>query len=455
MTKNLTTGSVFKNIFFFSLPYFLSYFLQTLYGMADLFIIGQFEGATSITAVSIGSQVMHMLTVMIVGLAMGTTVTIAQAVGAEDKLRVRHAVGTTAVLFFGVSLVLAFVLIFARGWIAAVMETPTEAVAGTEAYLLICFLGIPLITAYNIIASIFRGLGDAKSPMYFVAVACVFNIVLDCIFMGALAMGPAGAAWGTVISQAVSVVLALVFIKSGRAGIALSRADVQPDFAVLRRILRIGIPVSLQDGFIQIAFLVITVIANMRGLTDAAAVGIVEKVISFIFLVPSSMLSTVSALGAQNIGAGKVGRVQQTLWYVLGMTVSFGIVVACITQYTAYDIVALFTYDTAVIVAGEGYLQGYIFDCIFAGVHFCFSGYFCACGRSEISFLHNVVSIVTARIPLVYLASLWYPLTLFPMGLATATGSLVSILICISAFLILRYRGNPAFACARSGGDAG
>lgn len=271
MTKNLTTGSVFRNIFFFSLPYFLSYFLQTLYGMADLFIIGQFEGATSITAVSIGSQVMHMLTVMIVGLAMGTTVTIAQAVGAEDKLRVRHAVGTTAVLFFGVSLVLAFVLIFARGWIAAVMETPTEAVAGTEAYLLICFLGIPLITAYNIIASIFRGLGDAKSPMYFVAVACVFNIVLDCIFMGALAMGPAGAAWGTVISQAVSVVLALVFIKSGRAGIALSRADVQPDFAVLRRILRIGIPVSLQDGFIQIAFLVITVIANMRGLTDAAA----------------------------------------------------------------------------------------------------------------------------------------------------------------------------------------
>lgn len=173
MTKNLTTGSVFRNIFFFSLPYFLSYFLQTLYGMADLFIIGQFEGAASITAVSIGSQVMHMLTVMIVGLAMGTTVTIAQAVGAEDKLRVRHAVGTTAVLFFGVSLVLAFVLIFARGWIAAVMETPTGAVAGTEAYLLICFLGIPLITAYNIIASIFRGLGDAKSPMYFVAVACV------------------------------------------------------------------------------------------------------------------------------------------------------------------------------------------------------------------------------------------------------------------------------------------
>lgn len=441
----MTTGSVAKNIVYFSLPYFFSYFLQTLYGMADLFIIGQFEGAASITAVSIGSQVMHMLTVMIVGLAMGTTVTIAQAVGAEDGLRVRKAIGTTAVLFFVVSIVLAIVLIVLRGSITGVMETPFEAASGTQAYLLICFLGIPLITAYNIIASIFRGLGDAKSPMYFVAVACLCNIALDYLFMGALSMGPAGAAWGTVISQAISVVLALAYVKSGRAGIALSRQDFRPDLAVLRRILRIGVPISLQDGFIQVAFLVITVIANMRGLTDAAAVGIVEKVISFIFLVPSSMLSTVSALGAQNIGAGKVGRAQQTLRYALAMAVSFGIVVSIVTQYTADGIVGLFTYDAAVIVAGGAYLQGYIFDCIFAGVHFCFSGYFCACGRSEISFLHNVVSIVTARIPLVYLTSIWYPDTLFPMGLATATGSIVSVIICIGVFALLRARGRAAF----------
>lgn len=445
LSKNLTTGSVARNILYFSLPFFLSYFLQTLYGMADLFIIGQFEGAASITAVSIGSQVMHMLTVMIVGLAMGTTVTIAQAVGAEDGLRVRKAIGTTAVLFFVVSIVLAIVLIVLRGSITGVMETPFEAASGTQAYLLICFLGIPLITAYNIIASIFRGLGDAKSPMYFVAVACLCNIALDYLFMGALSMGPAGAAWGTVISQAISVVLALAYVKSGRAGIALSRQDFRPDIAVLRRILRIGVPISLQDGFIQVAFLVITVIANMRGLTDAAAVGIVEKVISFIFLVPSSMLSTVSALGAQNIGAGKVGRAQQTLRYALAMAVSFGIVVSIVTQYTADGIVGLFTYDAAVIVAGGAYLQGYIFDCIFAGIHFCFSGYFCACGRSEISFLHNVVSIVTARIPLVYLTSIWYPETLFPMGLATAMGSVVSVIICIGAFALLRARGRAAF----------
>ena len=161
MEKNLTSGSVLKNIIFFSLPYLLSYFLQTLYGMADLFIIGRFNGVDSITAVSIGSQVMHMLTVMIVGLAMGSTVTIAKAVGARQTKEVSTAVGNTAILFMGVSVVLTAALLLLVRPIAAVMSTPPEAVSGTVAYLTICFAGIPFITAYNIISSIYRGLGDA------------------------------------------------------------------------------------------------------------------------------------------------------------------------------------------------------------------------------------------------------------------------------------------------------
>ena len=306
MEKNLTTGSVFGNIVRFSLPYLLSYFLQTLYGMADLFIIGQYEGVASTTAVSIGSQAMHMLTVMIVGLAMGATVTIGQAVGARDRRGAAGYIGNTTTLFLALSVVVTGVLLALARPIAAVMSTPAEAVPGTVAYLRICFLGVPLITAYNIIASIFRGLGDSKRPMYFIAIACAANIALDYLFMGALHMGPAGAALGTTLAQAVSVAVSLVVIRRERDGIALTRGDLRPRRAVMGRILRIGVPVALQDGLIQIAFLFITVIANRRGLTDAAAVGIVEKIISFLFLVPSSMLSTVSALGAQCIGAGAV-----------------------------------------------------------------------------------------------------------------------------------------------------
>ena len=434
METDLTSGSVWKNIVYFSLPYLLSYFLQTLYGLADLFIVGQFDGVASTTAVSIGSQVMHMLTVMIVGLAMGTTVNIGRAVGARDSQKASKVVGNTTVLFVGVSVVLAVVLLVLVQPIVRVMSTPAEAVEGTVRYLTICFIGIPFITAYNVIASIFRGLGDSKSPMYFIAVACVANIALDYLFIGALHMGPAGAALGTTLSQTISVAVSLLVILKKKTGISVKRADFRPERVTMGQVLKIGVPIAAQDGFIQVAFIIITIIANRRGLSVAAAVGIVEKIISFLFLVPSSMLSTVSALGAQNMGAGKYERADQILRYAMGIAVGFGLIVSLLIQIIAGPVVGLFTTDATVILLGAQYIRGYIWDCIFAGVHFSFSGYFCAYGKSEISFVHNLIAILCVRIPGVYLTSKIFPDTLFPMGLATATGSLLSVIICMIAF---------------------
>lgn len=434
MERDLTSGSVWKNIVYFSLPYLLSYFLQTLYGLADLFIVGQFDGVASTTAVSIGSQVMHMLTVMIVGLAMGTTVNIGRAVGARDSQKASKVVGNTTVLFVGVSVVLAVVLMVLVQPIVRVMSTPAEAVEGTVRYLTICFIGIPFITAYNVIASIFRGLGDSKSPMYFIAVACVANIALDYLFIGALHMGPAGAALGTTLSQTISVAVSLLVILKKKTGISVKRADFRPERVTMGQVLKIGVPIAAQDGFIQVAFIIITIIANRRGLSVAAAVGIVEKIISFLFLVPSSMLSTVSALGAQNMGAGKYERADQILRYAMGIAVGFGLIVSLLIQIIAGPVVGLFTTDATVILLGAQYIRGYIWDCIFAGVHFSFSGYFCAYGKSEISFVHNLIAILCVRIPGVYLTSKIFPDTLFPMGLATATGSLLSVIICMIAF---------------------
>lgn len=433
MEKNLTMGSVLKNILYFSLPYLLSYFLQTLYGMADLFIIGQFEGVASTTAVSIGSQVMHMVTVMIVGLAMGATVSIGQAIGAGNKKKAARYIGNTIILFMGLAIVAAIILLFFIKPIVGVMSTPEEAVLGTRIYLTICFIGIPFITAYNIISSIFRGMGDSKSPMYFIAVACVVNIALDYLFIGGLHMGAAGAALGTTCSQTVSVIIALIVIMKKKTGISLSKNDFKMDKETMSQLLKIGIPVALQDGFIQIAFIVITIIANRRGLDTAAAVGIVEKIISFLFLVPSSMLSTVSALGAQNIGAGKPERARATLRYAVMITVSFGIIATIIIQFIAEPVVGLFTANASVILLGSQYIRGYIIDCIFAGIHFSFSGYFCACGRSELSFIHNLTSILLVRIPGVYITSKAF-ISLFPMGLATAGGSMLSVIICLIAY---------------------
>ena len=442
MQNDLTTGSVFRNVVSFSLPYLLSYFLQTLYGMADLFIIGQFEGVASTTAVSIGSQVMHMLTVMLVGLAMGATVSIAQAAGGGDKKRTASAIGNTVTLFMLLSLALTALLLALRGSIVSIMSTPEEAVQGTLAYLTVCFIGIPFITAYNIIASIFRGLGDSKSPMYFIAVACVVNIALDYYFMGTLHLGPAGAALGTTLSQAVSVLVSLAVILKRRL-ISVRRADFRPQRAVMGKLLQIGVPVALQDGFIQVSFMLITIMANQRGLTDAAAVGIVEKIISFLFLVPSSMLSTVSALGAQNIGAGKYDRVDKILWYAIAIGVGFGAVMALLMQFIAPSVVRPFTSDEAVVKAGAAYIRSYIFDCLFAGIQFSFSGYFCAWGRSGLSFLHNTLSILMVRVPGAWLACRFFPQTLVPMGLAPACGSLFSSIVCVLLYRWMKRQNKP------------
>ena len=440
MEKNLTSGSVFKNMMMFSLPYLLSYFLQTLYGMADLFIIGQFEGVASTTAVSVGSQVMHMLTVILVGLAMGTTVAVGQAVGAGDLKKASSAIGNTVTLFLGVSVALTVVLLVCVRPIVGIISTPEEAVEGTIRYLTICFIGIPFITAYNIISSIFRGLGDSKSPMYFIAIACVANIILDYVFMGVFRIGPAGAALGTTISQTISVITALVAMGKKKIGIRVAGRDLKPQGKVMGQLLRVGVPVACQDGLIQVAFIIITIIANRRGLSDAAAVGIVEKIISFVFLVPSSMLSTVSALCAQNIGAGKHDRAAKTLQYAIMITVGFGIAVSVLVQFFAEPVVGLFTTDQLVQIMGGQYFRGYIWDCVFAGIHFSFSGYFCAYGRSEFSFLHNITAIVLVRIPGVYLMSKLFADTLYPMGLATACGSLLSVVICVAVYHYLKSR---------------
>lgn len=439
MEKDRTSGSVFWTVVEFSLPFLLSYFLQTLYGMADLFIIGQFYGVESTTAVSIGSQVMHMLTVMIVGLAMGATVLIGRAVGSQKQEQTAQIIGNTVALFMGLSLLTAAGLLLAVKPIVAVMSTPAEAVSGTRSYLTICFMGIPFITAYNIISSIFRGLGDSRSPMYFVAVACAANIGLDYLLIGGLGLGAAGAALGTTLAQTISVITALTVIRRRKTGIRVTLKDLRPQRDLMRGLLQIGVPVALQEGFIQISFMVITVIANQRGLNDAAAVGIVEKLIGIMFLIPSSMLSAVSALASQNLGAGKEERARQTLRCAIYIAVAWGIAAGLAMQLTAESFVRLFVdgagaKSAEVVRLGGQYMRSYVWDCLFAGINFSFSGYFCAYGLSMVPFLHNAVSIICVRLPVSYLASRYFADTLFPMGLASPAGSLLSVFICVGVF---------------------
>lgn len=422
------------NVTSFLLPYILAYFLQILYGLADLFVIGRYCDVDSTTAVANGAQVMHFVTCVVIGLAMGTTVNTAHAIGAKDYRKASRVIGNTATMFLSLSVVLASVLLCSRHAIISLVDTPPEAVAGTGSYLAVCFMGIPFIMAYNVIASIFRGLGDSKSPMYFVAVACVVNIVLDFLFIGYMGLGTLGAALGTTLSQMFSVVVSLIAIRRHREVFDVHRDDFRPQRSTIKGILNIGFPIAMQDGFIQLGFLAIMVIANGRGVYDAGAVGIVEKFIGLVFIVPSAMLSTVSAICSQNYGAGKVDRVLQTLRCGLAITCAYALLMIAVWEMYPEVAVGIFTDDQVVVTKGAAYLQGYVFDCLLAGIHFCFSGLFTACGYSIISFAHNFLSVVIVRIPLAYLASEMYPDTLFPMGLSTLMGSLFSVVICLVVY---------------------
>ena len=437
MKRELTSGSVMKNLLFFSLPYLLSFFLQTLYGMADLLIIGQFGSVADTTAVSVGSQVMHMLTVMIVGLAMGATVNIGQAVGGKDSRKAALFTGNTVTLFMGLSVTLTFLLLILRNTIVSAVSTPADAAAGTVDYLTICFIGIPFITAYNIISAVFRGMGDSKSPMYFIAVACAANIALDYLFIGALGMGPAGAALGTVLSQAISVIISLIVIKRRSTGLALTKADIRPNKQIIGKILKIGIPVAMQDGFIQIAFMVITVIANRRGLNDAAAVGIVEKIIGFLFLVPSSMLSAVSALGAQNIGAGKIKRAKHALFTGIGIGLTVGCVVFVLVMFKGDLLAGFFTTDVAVIQRAFEYLRGFGAETIVTAILFSMIGYFNGNNKTVWVMTQGLIQTLLVRLPFAYVMSIQPNASLTKIGLAAPVSTTVGVIMNVIFFIYM------------------
>ena len=436
MQRDLTKGSIFHNVIYFAIPYLISCFLQTFYGLADLFITGQFNGAATVTAVSVGSQIMHMITVIIVGLAMGTTVTVGMCIGEKNREKASDYIGNSIIIFSVMSIILTILTIVFSGKILILLSTPAQAIAETEKYIIVCFAGIPFITGYNVISSIFRGMGDTKSPLIFVGIAGILNIIGDYILIGALNMGALGAAVATVSSQACSVIIAVVILLKRGNLVHITMDSLKLKKEYVKKILIIGTPISFQDGLIQVSFLVITAIANSRGVDVAAAVGIVEKIISFLFLVPSAMLSTVSAIAAQNSGAGSHERAKSTLYYGIRICIVYGIITIIVCEPLASVIVSIFVKnEPKVVILGAQYLRTYVFDCLFAGMHFCFSGYFSAYGKSIYSFIHNIISIVLMRIPGAYLASVFFPATLYAMGIAAPTGSLLSVIICMYLYL--------------------
>lgn len=426
---DLTKGSVFQTLTAFALPFLAANFLQALYGATDLFVAGQFSGTSAISAVNIGSQIMQLITSFVIGCSMGTTVTLGVRIGSRENEKAAQILGNSVILFAIFSLVITPGMLWQTGNLAAMMQTPAESFQETITYVTICSAGIPFIVIFNVVAAVLRGLGDSKTPMYIVAIACVINIGGDLLLTGLFHMGVAGVAIATTAAQAISSFCGLWMIRRRGLPFQLSRRDVAWSGPVSKSICVVGLPIALQDTLINLSFMVLTVIANHRGLVASSAVGVGERLIMFMFLVPSSMLSAISAITAQNIGANKPERAVQSLKYGILITGVFGVFMCMISWLCPQTLTGIFSKDAAVIAAAGEYLKTYSIDCILCAVTFCINGYLCGIGKSIYTFLHNVISIFLVRIPAAYFLSLWFPESLLPMGLASPLGSVASILM--------------------------
>lgn len=428
---DLTQGNVVKVLFQFALPYLLANVLQALYGGADLFVVGQFDDAASVAGVAIGSQVMQTVTGIILGLTTGITVLIGIATGARNYKELVAVIGSSVWLFALIGIVLTFLMVLCHDPITSVMHTPAEAMHDTQAYLLIASLGIPFIIGYNVVCGILRGLGDSRTPLYFVLLACIINIVLDFLLVGAFHLRAAGAALATISSQGISFVTALWFLHRRGFSFPFTRKDIRLNGLLSRRIMVLGAPIALQDALVNISFLIITVIVNQMGVIASAALGVVEKVIVFAMLPPVAISSAVAAMTAQNYGAGLIGRMNRCLYAGIGMALVFGISMCVYSQFFPENWIRIFTEDEAVISMGATYLRGYSIDCILVSFIFCMNSYFGGQGNSWFPMVHSLIATFLFRIPLSWLFSHIDPTSLFWMGFAPPLSTVVSLVICL------------------------
>ena len=418
----------------FALPVLLALLLQAMYGAVDLQVVGKFGTAADISAVATGSHIMQSLTIIITSLAMGITVLLGQKIGEGRPKEAGVVVGGGICLFGVVTVVMTIVVVLAAPQMAAIMRAPEPAFEGTVAYVRICAAGSIFIVAYNLLGSIFRGLGDSKMPLLTVFIACVLNIVGDLLLVAGFGMGVAGAAIATVFAQAVSVLLSLLIIRRRELPFTLTRAEVRFDGVVIRRILRLGTPIALQELLVSISFLAISAIANAMGVVASAGIGVADKLCAFVMLVPSAYMQSMSAFVAQNIGAGKEDRAKKALWTGILSSLAVGLLMFWAAFFHGDLLTGIFAEDPAVISAGWEYLKAYAIDCLLTSFMFCFVGYFNGRGQTMFVMVQGFVGAFGVRLPLALLVSSLGG-SLFQLGLSTPTSTFVQIVLCVGYYL--------------------
>lgn len=436
-TKNFTEGKIFTPLMAFALPVLAALFLQTMYGAVDMLIVGQFGTAAAVSAVSTGSWMMQVITSAIVGLAMGTTILLGQRIGEGRPEEGGKVVGASICMFVVIGLAVTLLMQLAAVPFARAMQTPEEAFDNTILYVRICSAGSVFIVAYNVLGSIFRGMGNSKMPLITVAIACVVNIAGDLLLVGLFGMGAAGAALATVFAQALSVLLSFLIIRRQKFPFAFGKEYIRFHKGYVPMVLKMGFPIALQDVLVSVSFLAITAIINTLGVIASAGVGVAEKICGFVLLIPSACSQAMSAFVAQNVGAGRQERAGKALLYGILVSLGLGIFLSYFSFFHGDILSGLFARDEAVIAASVEYLKAYALDCLLVSFAFCFTGYFNGCGKTTFVMIQGIAGAFCVRLPVSYLMSLITPVSLFRVGLAIPLSTVFQIVLCVAYFILL------------------
>lgn len=445
-SNDFTQGDIFLPLLRFSLPILAALILQTAYGAVDLWMVGRFATAADVSAVSTGSQLMHTITCVVTGLTMGTTVMLGQTLGQGKGEEAGSIIGSSIALFSLIAALLTAFTILGAGWLARITQVPEEAVSPSLSYIRMCGAGLCFITAYNVFGSIFRGMGDSKTPLMTVAIACAVNVAGDYLLVAVLGLGALGAAIATVCAQGVSVAVSLLVVSRRGLGFPFSPRDIRFHRVKVGRILRLGTPVALQDGLVSISFLVILSIVNSLGLVASAGVGVAEKLCGFIMLVPSAFSQSVTTFVAQNVGAGRLDRARKCLGQGILASLCFGVVIGYLSFFHGSVLAGLFNGDPAIVSAAADYLRAYAIDVLMTSFLFPFIGYFNGRGSTGFVMVQGLMGAFCIRIPVSFFMSRLLPVSLFRVGLATPCSSLAQILLCGGYFLWLRSKDKKASA---------
>ena len=438
-TADFTQGSILKKLCRFMLPVLGALILQAAYGAVDLLVVGRFGSTSGLSAVSTGSQVLNLVTFVVTQLAMGVTVLIARYIGEKREKEIGAVLGGAAVVFAILAGCLFVLLVLFARPISVLMQAPQEALALTTSYVRICGCGILFIVAYNVLSAVFRGLGDSRSPLLFVLVACLVNVAGDLVLVAGLHLDAAGAALATVLAQAVSVVCALAILRRKKLPFTFRKSDVRLN-EQCRRFLTIGLPLALQEFLTQLSVLALCAFVNRLGLAASSGYGVASKIVSFVMLVPSALMQSMASFVAQNIGADNVKRAKKSMLTGIAVGVAFGIVMFALVLLKGDILAGLFSTDAEVVRRGFEYLRGFAPETIVTAVLFSMVGYFNGSNQTLWVMIQGLIQTLLVRLPLAYYMSIQPNASLTKIGISAPVATVVGIVLNIGFFLYLNRR---------------